>query len=218
MRPAHHCGRGRRHGADGQGGARGRRRGRAPSARHARGGRRRSRQQRRRWICGRARARRARLSGDNAAARRDQRAEGRCRGGREALEGAGRAGKAGGARGCRGDRRRAFRRRPQSRGRGRSAHVDRSDQRKRHAGRRGRSAERHQRRERRGYGRGRQSTREHHVLPPQARAPAAAGPASRRRGAGRGHRYPGERARACAAEYLREWAGAVGQGFPDPAA
>ena len=68
-------------------------------------------------------------------------------------------------------------------GRGRGARADRGDERERRADRRGRPAERDQRRERRRDGRGGARRRERHVLPPQARPSAAAGPAACRHGA-----------------------------------
>ena len=64
---------------------------------------------------------------------------------------------------------------------GDGARHDRGDERGRRPDHRGRSAERHQRHDRRGDGRRGQRRRDGHLLPPQARAPAAAGPAPLRR-------------------------------------
>ena len=59
-------------------------------------------------------------------------------------------------------------------GRRRGARADRGDERERRAGRRGRSAERHQRRSGAVMGAAVKATRDRHVLPPQARPSAAA--------------------------------------------
>ena len=65
----------------------------------------------------------------------------------------------------------------------------------RRAGRQRRRAERGRRRERRGPRRRGQGRPHRHVLPPEARASAAAGPRSLRRGRRRRHRHPRPRAR-----------------------
>ena len=105
------------------------------------------------------------------------------------LEASGAAVQAAGDRQAGADHRCAVRRRPRPAGQGRAARHDRGDQRQRRAGARRRSAERHQRHERRGDGGCRPRHRDRDLLPPQARASAAAGPAALRPGPRRRYRH-----------------------------
>ena len=96
---------------------------------------------------------------------------------------------------------------------GRGARADRGDERERRADHRGRPAERHQRRERRRDGRGGAGGRERHVLPPQARPSAAAGPACMpARCASPTSAFPTACSNACGRD-VRERPGAVGRTF-----